>query len=502
MPEPISPAPKVAQLAALTDEALGDLIKELKARLEAIKNGETVSSEDLDSLKEITAEIDAIEAEVTGRAEAKAMTASLSERFETITKAAPVSQIQVSEKARPIGRPTTQAQAITASGQPVNSSHELAEAFVKKFQALKGVQDGDGRHSVASMSFEFPENRTLGADPALNRRRLESVIGPDALVASGGLCAPTEGFYAQQVIASSARPVRDGLPVFKADRGGIRYNPPPTLSDVSAGVGVWTHANDVLPVNPLNKGCAVATCKNEAEVKVSAIYQCLTFGNFQAIFNPEQIQSLINLLMAEHARRAELTLLSRIAANSTATTSSVVLGAARDVLATLDEASAGFRSRNRTLPGTWLSAIFPGWVKDLMRADITRQMPGDGHDSLGIADATIERWFASRYVRPIWSLDAQVFPSQGAAPLRDFPDEVQWWLFSEGKFVFLDGGVLDLGVVRDAESNKKNNASSFAETFEEIAPVGAGESLQVTQTVCPTGSVAQAVTSILCPAGS
>jgi len=38
--------------------------------------------------------------------------------------------------------------------------------------------------------------------------------------------------------------------------------------------------------------------------------------------------------------------------------------------------------------------------------------------------------------------------------------------------LFLESGTLDLGIVRDSTPNATNDANLFAETFEQVAPVG------------------------------
>ena len=115
------------------------------------------------------------------------------------------------------------------------------------------------------------------------------------------------------------------------------------------------------------------------------------------------------------------------------------------------------------------------------------QAPGDG-DFLGASDNIIDDWFRVRHINVTWSLDgeastgssaAQVFGAQNAGALNKFPENVVWYLFSEGTFLFLDGGTLDLGLVRDSSLNATNDYKMFVETFEGVAKVGI-ESLRIT----------------------
>ena len=52
----------------------------------------------------------------------------------------------------------------------------------------------------------------------------------------------------------------------------------------------------------------------------------------------------------------------------------------------------------------------------------------------------------------------------------------------------LDGGELDLGVVRDGALNRVNDFQIFSETFEAVHMVGV-EAIDGTIDVCPTGAV-------------
>jgi hypothetical protein len=87
------------------------------------------------------------------------------------------------------------------------------------------------------------------------------------------------------------------------------------------------------------------------------------------------------------------------------------------------------------------------------------------------------------------SLDATVFGSQSAAALLEFPDSFVWYLFAEGTFLFLDGGTLDLGIIRDSSLVGTNDYKMFIETFENVAKVGI-ESLAITSTISVNGVAA------------
>lgn len=392
-------------------------------------------------------------------------------------------------------------------GQELDGLGQVAEAFMARRLHLRGGSseaDGD-QVIVASIRGNYDTEHTLdAADIGSNLNKIQS--SQDAVVASGGLCAPLEPYYGIQVISQAARPVRDALPQFTADRGGVRFLPPPQLTDLANAIGATTAAQDAgtygtgegqTPFKP----CLHVTCPSEQTVTVTAVHRCLTFGNFAARTYPEQVEAWLALSIAQHARRAEGLLLDAIAAASTAVTASQVYGAATALLTQVDRAVAGYRSRQRMGDATPLRIMLPVWVRDLLRTDLALSFQGNDLDPINVSDAQITEWFTRRSVNVTWYLDTptgsgQVFAAQGAGALLAFPTSVVWFLFVDGSFVFLDGGTLDLGLVRDSTLNSTNDYQIFAETFEAVAFYGI-QSLKITSTVCPNGIHAPAATGAI-----
>lgn len=384
------------------------------------------------------------------------------------------------------------------AGTEFNSFKSVANAFISRREGLRGVsREGDGDNVVvASILASYPEDRILTSDLSSNMEKIEAVASPTAITASGGLCAPLTPYYGIQVISQAARPVRDALPAFSADRGGVRFQPPPKLSQLTSSIGVTTASGDALTYGtgagqtPF-KPCLHVTCGVEQSVTVNAIHRCLTFGNFASRTYPEQVEAWLALAIAAHARRAETLLLDAIDAASTQTTQGQTYSASRTLLPAISTAVAAYRSRNRTDPNLKLRMLLPAWSVQLLRADIARSFLGDSTDALGVSDAQINDWFAMRGVNASFYIDSatgtnQIFGAQAAGALTPFPSNVVLYLFVEGSFVFLDGGTLDLGLVRDSTLNSTNDYQIFAETFENVAFYGI-ESVKVTVNVCPNG---------------
>ena len=442
-------------------------------------------------------------AEVVAEAEAQTTTTETAQVIEQKEQEAPVtaaastedtSNIEVPADRRPVAQSSAAAVAITAgadipgytAGSEVKDMNEVAGLMAKRLHGFRNVNGGNGeQHIVASFSTSFPEERTLTNDAESNWAKIQAVTSPEALVASGGHVAPFEVKYDIFGIGSTARPVRDCLPRFQANRGGIRFVTPPVLSSYANAVGVWTNAVDTNPGTETKLSLTVAAAA-ETTVATDAVTLQMQFGNLATRAYPELIARHNELGLIQHAREAEQNLMTKIGAASTAITSTSLIGFGRDFLVQMGRAAAAYRSRHRLETDAPLRAIIPGWVKDAMAADLAIAMPGD--NTLN-AYAEIDGYAASRGVNLCTSLDATVFGSQSAAAMLEFPDSFVWYLFAEGSFLFLDGGTLDLGIVRDSTLVGTNDYKMFVETFEGVAFVGV-ESLQITSTINVNGVAA------------
>lgn len=373
------------------------------------------------------------------------------------------------------------------AGSVINDSNEIAEAMVARLHGLRRVKGGDGeQHIVASLTTKYPDARVLTQDTESNVAKIKAIASPQALVASGGHSTPFEVKYDIFGFGTTDRPLRDSLPRFAADRGGIRYIVPPVLADYGNAVGVWTNATDTDPGTDVKSSLTI-TAASETTVATDAVTLQLQFGNLMTRAYPELVARHNELALIQHAREAEQYLASKLTAGSTAVTSTSLIGVARDFLVQIGRASAAYRSRHRLDPAMQLRVIAPAWIKDAMRADLTLAMPGD--NSINVADSEIEGYLTARGVNITFSPDLNVFSAQSSGAMNEYSDTFAWYIFAEGTFLFLDGGTLDLGIIRDSTLVGTNDYKMFVETFEGIAKVGV-ESLVVTSTINVNGVAA------------
>lgn len=412
-----------------------------------------------------------------------------------------------------------------SAGTTMKDTLEVADAFQKRLHTLRHVHGGDGeQHIVASFRQEFPEDRFLAPnDPMENTHRIQDVTSTEAIVAAAGVCLPLETRYDMGCdVGVTDRPVRDALARFGADRGGIRFFKAPTLTSTNPNFanatgywrgdqsdpnsGTWhTYGPDrVTPTNPADvKPCLEMNCVEEETAYIEAITLCLTFNNLTTRTFPELIKRQNELALVAHARVAENNLLAQLEAGSTQVQAQAqVVGATREILNLFDRAVASYRFKHRMSTSSPLRGIFPSWVRQLLRADLALQMPGDGFDVFNLADSQIDNWFRTRNINPTWHLDG-VGPAlvdsdgagSGTAQGFELPENIEFLLFAEGAWLFLDGGNLDLGVIRDSSLVQTNQYKQFVESFEGVANIGC-DSYWVTAQYQPTGQAASLVDTL------
>ena len=392
-----------------------------------------------------------------------------------------------------------------AAGQNLTDMNSVAQAFVERLKTIRRANGGDGEQTiVASIQSDYSDARTLTqGDAEANGAKITAAREEiAALVASGGFGTPSPQRYDIFGFGTDARPVKDSLPKFQADRGSISYIEPPQLADYADAVGVWTPDMDEAAAG--NGGSGSDVVKNLLVVQgaqtryaeIDAITLQLQIGNLLSRAYPELVQRHNELALIQHARLAEKTILAKIGAGSTAVTASAQVGVARDFLVTVRKAATQYRSRHRLPLETPLQAIIPNWLFEAIASDLTLQMPGE--DKLGVTNGEIRGYLSGSNVSFTASYDLNEFGTQAPGALNSWdPDgsgavTFDWFLFSEGTWLFLDGGSLDLGVVRDSTLVNTNDYRMFVETFEGVAKIGI-ESLKVTQTFKVSGAAAALV---------
>lgn len=409
-----------------------------------------------------------------------------------------------------------------AGGSKLDTTDKLFAAWDSAV-SLAMTASADVKIPVAVSRAEFPDSMVLGRDAYLNQAKIEARTSPEAITASGGICAPVPYRYDLPTVGDTGRPVRDSAMArfgVQGTRGGIKTLTPPTIEDVdgiNGPVSFWTEANDQTPSNPTTKPYLTIPCTNaETESRVYAIPLSFKVGNFRERWFPENVRAFQNLAAVWQARVAEAKLLASIAAGSKVVSHGQVLGSSQDTMTAIRQLIAGIRYRHRLGRGVRFRVVGFEWVLDNIITDMIRKGSGDVTDERlrKNAEAEVNGYFAALGVNVTWSPDFEygkaigqaggpLAGTQGVGSVIGYPTLARFYVYIEGAWLFLDGGEVNLGVIRDSTLVGTNDMLMFSETFE-----GAhfhhvpGESYVYDIDICANGAAASAVDIAPCVSGS
>lgn len=361
----------------------------------------------------------------------------------------------------------------------------------------RGLRDGSDSVLVASIINNAPKNDVSKAmDDESIRKVWANAHDVESLVASGGWCAPSDTVY-DFVCDYEAMPDSLDLPSITSTRGGLRYPESPLLADVYADVNsgfTWTEANDIAAATPggPTKPCFVIPCPDFQEVRLQAQGICVTAGNLTDRAYPELTNRYIDLVMTAHAHRMNALTIAKVVAASTAVvpTQDADLGATESLFGAIEFLVARWRDSFFAGADFKLEGVLPRWAKGVIRRDLARR---NGQDWENITDAEITSAFSEIGVRMQFVSNYQ--PLDAAALI--YPASVEVLLYPAGAHTRLDGGSLDLGVVRDSTLNATNDyTAAWSEEF--WAVVSRCASYKTLVPICASGNTGAQV-AISCP---
>ncbi len=368
---------------------------------------------------------------------------------------------------------------------------------------VRGLRDGSDGVVVASI--HRPGLMTV--NEAMNAEQIGEFMdqlvasaltdGITSLLASGGWCGPSETLWDFFNIATT-----DGLidlPTFGVDRAGITWPVSPSIADALSAPWLWTEDDDeaaagnphVDPDDDVTKPCVTIPCPTWAEARLRAHGICLTSGNLADRAFPERGANFSSLVLAAHEHLMSYRNIVSMVAASNAVTIAASTGATAQILNAVELQVIDYRSKYRMAEGAVLEAVFPTWVRGVIRADLAQRT---GVDFLSVTDQQIQAWFTLRSVRPQFVQDwlpmqlgtGEVGGGDGYA--EAYPATVKFLLYAAGTFVRGLGGTIDLGVVRDSALNATNDHTAmWSEEFDLVAKRG-HESRVVTVPLAITGA--------------
>ena len=371
-----------------------------------------------------------------------------------------------------------------ASAPPIRGSYLDATTGAEKFGVLG--HDGDWRDCarvpIAQLQRQFRHTLDAGSTVEQAWEVMQAAANPQALVAAGGWCSPSEIRYDFYNVVDM-----DGnydLPTTGIQRGGMRWPTSPSFGDLASSTGLWhwTETQDIAAATGTaqsgSKTCARVPCAafNEARLEGEGI--CITAGNLTTDAWPEQIANFLRLVNAAHFHRVNSFFVAQVIANSTAVTLTQTNSSPiTDVLAGVEHQAWDLRTKYAMGNSSVLEVVMPSWALGLLRADISRRSGmASADNSFAIEDAMIARWFTIRNIRLQLVQDFDVRGSnqfgQSSALSAQWP-ALRFLIYPAGTWLRGNGLNLDLGIIRDSTLNATNDyTAAWSEEFFLLAKIG------------------------------
>lgn len=518
-------------LDGLTNEALQGLHDEAVAEFNTLNTSDDLSNETLERMGVLADAIEALRGQMTALADNAVRLAAMRGRVTASVETTPPAASEPEPIPEPETPETTEAvetpEAVTAAAQPpeilpptrpaqpgsvpstqvpeatrpmlvitaaadipqVTSGSLLDIDNLARAMHLKArtLSDHSGWVPIASTEKTFEDGYDVSDLSGLSRAQSWEAImdlsGANALVASGGWCAPSEqlyGFFDLECARGSVL----SLPSFRANRGGVTWpisSPLPEVNTID-----WIHTEDD-DIAGYEKPCITIPCPTWDECRLGAHGVCVTAGNLMDRAFPENIRRYLNQVFIAHERDENLRRIAILVAGSVAKTIPASFAAASSLINAITLQAAGYRDKFRMCDGAMLEAVFPLWVRDAIRVDIARQegtLSGEGRLP---TNADVNAWFNASGISPQFVNDWQALDGTEL----DWPTTVDFLMYAPGTWVMFDGGTLDLGVVRDSVLNSTNDfTAAWTESFWCIGMKGY-ESRVVTVPICPSGEIGE-----------
>lgn len=472
---------------AAEEAAKADRVAELRQRAsEVIAEAEATVAEVVEEapVKEV------VEETVTEKApEAELVPASTRKKERVVTRAAAVAPAQ---EVIPAPKPSIVAAADVPgfpTGGKLDDLNEVAQGFIERFTAMPRGRSRAGiqqRFGVALIN--KPRTDGLSVDKfsnlqdALQAAGRESRLPGGSLTAAGGWCAPSETIYDLCTIEST-----DGLwdlPEVNAPRGGLQFTKGPDFSDFYAyAVTAWQ--TEAEAEAGTEKVCIPVECPPFEEVRLDAVYACISAGILTNAAYPELIRRYIEgvLIAMQHAISARM-----IAAAEEITGPAIpvddVWENATSLLSALELVAEGERERYRMARSATLEVILPYWVRPALRADLSNRT---GVDLVNVTNEMLDSFFTNRGIRVQWLYNYQPLDVDTNGVATDYPTTLETIMYPAGTFVKLTNDVIRLDAVYDSVGLSTNTYTAmFAEEGVALANV-CNEPRRISIDLCVSG---------------
>lgn len=353
----------------------------------------------------------------------------------------------------------------TASGDSVKVGREFMLSDRHQRFGVAQVRRAEQEFVLSERMSQQDQYDTIMA--AAKRARLGRDV--NAIVAAGGWCAPSEivyGFLELEEVSGLL-----DLPTVTARRGGIQFTKGPDYATLAANWGfLQTEAQAEAGTT---KTCYELECPDWSEIRLDAVGFCITAPVLTNAGYPELTNRVLQIGTTAHAHKINASVIQRISNYIGAAINwAEVGGTTSDILDAAALQAVRLRYAYAMAENTIIEAVFPIWLKEVMRADLGRRLNID--NPLNVPDAALMAFFAVRGIRPQFVYDYQPIATGNTAAFTAFPTSVEFMMYPAGAFTKLTKDVIDLDTIYDSVGLSENvYTAAFYEEGVAVANTGA-----------------------------
>lgn len=495
----------IEDLSALDADALTDYITKAEAAARALTESDDASTEDIEQALAILDSRDAAKAALetltTAETDRAARLAAARDRAAAEAEA----EVEEEDTEAEVEEEVEEAEAVAASGAPKSpiaraaararkpkapaaepakatiiaagdmpmlttgqqiTLKDLVNPTMEVVNSMLRMRGGsDSRKTLATIQLPRTDGLVASANQTditdlVDRAGDESRLQGGSLVAAGGWCAPSETDYTLYDYGETT----DGLwniPSVNVPRGGLNYFRGPQFSDFYGGT--WIHQTETQAEAGTTKSCTTIACPAPTETRLDVDGVCISVPILTNAAWPELVQRWISgtLLAHQHKMSAWLLTQATTIAGAAQAIANPWPTASGSILAALELVVLGERQRYRLAQNATLEAVFPMWVKPLIRADLSIRT---GVDLLAVTDQQIESFFTLRGVRAQFVYNWQELTILSGTTQKaavDYPANLSILLYPAGTFVQGTKDVITLNALYDSTKLATNDYTAL-----------------------------------------
>lgn len=324
---------------------------------------------------------------------------------------------------------------------------QLGKFNQKQYEAAaKANRHLQNKNPLVTLNRNFDENLIVKSN---DQEHIESVFANavdqsrlrgGSLVASGGWCAPSEVMYG--VLETETRDGLFSLPEVAIRRGGLTFTRGPSFAEIYAGLTGFSfteaEAIDGKFESGVNgnvvgdKPCHEIDCGDSFEVRLDVEGLCLSANILMSRGYPELQARIVRGALVAREHRTNALLLEEVARQSSEVTFPQQGGAAASILNAIELQVAQYRAVHRLGLNQTLEAVFPFWVRGVIRADLANRA---GVDLISVPDARIFEWFRERGIAAQFTYNWQDLAATPGADTTVWPSTLKFLLYLAGTWV-------------------------------------------------------------------